>query len=391
MTDDRTLDTLLVSPAAPDPAQQRPLDPPIVTSTTYIIDDDLEVAMAAGDYRSRYLYSRMGNPTVRALERRLAELHGANDAVCTASGMGAMSVWAFGLTAPATRVVADARLYGATSTLLTHYVAPAGRDVRFVDLSDTTALGEALDGAPTGSWVLGETITNPRCDLLDIEATARVAHAAGARLAVDNTFAGPVLCRPLEHGADLVLESLSKSIAGHSDVHGGAVVGGADDVQAAWHAMVHLGPSLDAGAAARIWRGAKTMALRVRAACANAAALADALAAHPAVARVRYPGRDAAELATRQCGVGGAMLALELRGGDHAARAVLHALRVAHAASSLGGVETLVSMPSNTSHRTAEARARVGLAPGTLRVSVGCETAADLIADFEAALGAIGG
>lgn len=366
-------------------AHQLPVVGPIVQSTTFVLDDALNDAMAAGDYRSQFLYTRMGNPTVRALEELLADLHGAEDCVATASGMGALSAALFGQLAPGRTVLADVQIYGVTRTLLGQFMVPAGRHVRYVDFADEAALTEAAAALGPGDWLLGETISNPLVQPLDVARAARVAHTRGARLLVDNTFANPLVCRPLELGADLVVESLSKSIAGHSDVHGGAVLGDRTLIHPVWNAMLVLGPCLDPHAAWLIHRGARTLGVRTRAMCATARTIAARLQSHPAVLRVYAPIEPPAGLRDT-----GSMVAFVVDGGDVAAHRVLDALRVATPATSLGGVETLASLPYNTSHRTPEARAAVGLQPGTVRLSVGLEDVEDLWADLARSLDAIG-
>lgn len=379
-------DTRAVERHRPPRAHQLPVVGPIVQSTTFVLDDALNSAMAAGDYRSQFLYTRMGNPTVRALEELLADLHGAEDCVATASGMGALSAALFGLLAPGRTVLADVQIYGVTRTLLGQFMVPAGRNVVYVDFADSAALAHAASSLGPGDWLLGETISNPLVHPLDVARVAQVAHDRGARLLVDNTFANPMVCRPLELGADLVVESLSKSIAGHSDVHGGAVVGAQALIQPVWNAMLVLGACLDPHAAWLIHRGARTLGVRTRAMCATARTIASQLRAHPAVAQVYAPLQPPSGLRDT-----GSMVAFVVRGGDEAAHRVLDALRVATPATSLGGVETLASLPYNTSHRTAEARAAVGLEPGTIRLSVGLEDADDLWADLAGALSAAAG
>jgi cystathionine beta-lyase/cystathionine gamma-synthase len=383
--------TRLATAQLPESPDFRPVNPPIVLSTTFHMDDELLDSMSRGDYRSGYLYTRMGNPTVRALEHKLAELHGAADGVTMASGMGALSAFLFGLTAPGDTIIAAQQLYGVTASLLRSYVAPAGRNVVFVDLGNPDALDAALSTSTNVRWVLGETVSNPLCSVLDIGATSRLAHLHGARLAIDNTFVGPAICRPLEHGADLVIESLSKSIAGHSDVHGGAVVGSREDCDTVWQAMIHLGACLDPHAAYLVLRGLKTLAMRTDTSCANAARIAAALNAHAEVDAVYYPGiaHESGEVvAHAQLDSPGYMLSFVVSGGDERAQRLLNALTTVAQATSLGGVESLASLPFNTSHRTPEARASVGLRPGTVRLSVGCEDIDDLLADLASALNA---
>lgn len=367
--------------AAHDPprAQQAPVALPIVQSSTFVIDDALDAAMAAGDWRTEYLYSRHANPTVDALAGRLAELHRGEDAIAFASGMAAVSAVLIGLTVRGQRVLADVALYGATATFLTTYLTAMGREVVMLDLADPAARSahlRALESDPAPPLVYGETLSNPLCRPLDLPAVAAATAAIGGTFVVDNTFANPLVCRPIEHGAHVVIESLSKSIAGHSDVHGGAVVTDADRGAKVWHAMIHLGGCLDPHAAYLIWRGLKTLAMRTQTAADNAAQLAVALRGMPGVSRVYAP--DARPWLAHA----GAMLAFVVEGGNAAAHRVLDGLRVVAPATSLGGVESLASLPYNTSHRTAESQARAGLLPGTVRLSVGCEDAADLAADL---------
>lgn len=378
--------SVLVSSVSDAVGQQRPVTPAIVQTTTFVMDDALNEAMARGDYRSQFLYTRMGNPTVDALQRRVAELHGAEDCVATASGMGAVSSALFGLTAPGTTVIADRQLYGVTAGFLRRYLEPAGRTVEFVDLGSTAELTAALRGASGAIWVLGETISNPLVRVLDVAGVSATAHAHGARLLVDNTFAGPLVCRPLEHGADLVLESLSKSFAGHSDVHGGALAGNRGDIELCWQAMLHFGACLDPHASWLIQRGSRTLKVRTDVACRNAGEVARFLKSHPAVLRVWYPGLQAESLPDALLSDFGSMLSFSVIGGDERALRVLDALQVIVPATSLGGVESLVSLPFNTSHRTPEAQAMIGLLPGTIRLSVGIEDVRDLIDDLDSAL-----
>lgn len=371
-----------------DGRQQQAVALPIYQSTTFVMDEALVSAMNRGDYRSEYLYTRMGNPTVRALEERLAALHGAEDGVCTASGMAALSAALIGNTEPGDGVVAATQLYGVTAAFLRRYLGMMGREVVFADTSDPAAVASAVASLRRPTWVLVETISNPLMEVSPVASLAAQCRRLGVRLMVDNTFANPLLCRPLILGAHLVVESLSKSIAGHSDVHGGLVTGSHELVRATWDAMVHLGSCLDPHAAALIWRGLKTMAVRTEAACGRAETLVAWLQQQPEVARVYHPVLQERWSETLQAG--GPMLSFVVQGGDARAERLLTALRVATPATSLGGVETLVSLPYNTSHRTPEARAQIGLLPGTVRLSVGIEAVEDLQEDLKRALAASG-
>ncbi|MFT6396474.1 MAG: cystathionine beta-lyase/cystathionine gamma-synthase [Bradymonadia bacterium] len=381
---DEKIQTRAIAGAGNDFPKQRPVALPIVQTTNFLIDDELNAAFDRGDYRTQYLYTRHSNPTVDALQRRLAELHTAEDSVCMASGMAAISAAFVGLTEPGDGVLADTVLYGATTTFLSKYLAAMGREVVFADFSDVDAVDSALARLARPRLVYGETFSNPLLRVLDLPRIAAQAHAVGALLAVDNTFANPTVCRPLEHSADIVISSLSKSVSGHSDVHGGLVCGKHEHVQQVWHAMIHLGSCLDPHAAYLIWRGLKTISMRTDTAAENALLICDALASHRGVERVYQPPvQDCPWLRHR-----GSMLAFVVQGGNKRAKALMNALRVMVPATSLGGVETLVSLPYNTSHRTRDAQEKVGLLPGTVRLSVGCEHPDDLIADLQQAMAA---
>jgi len=383
----RHRDTLLTAMAEPPGANQRPVTMPVCLSTHFVIDDALNAAMKEGDYRSQFLYTRMGNPTVQALERRLAELHEAPACVATASGMAALSTALIALTKPGDVIVADTHLYGVSVTLLKRYLATMGRDVDFVALDHPDALTHAHAKHGSVAWVLGETISNPLLKVLDIPAIVARARAVGARVMIDNTFAGPLVCSPLAVGADVVVESLSKSFSGHGEAHGGAVLGAEADLQLIWEAMIHLGGCLDPDAAYRIWRGSRSLHLRVERASENVRILRDALETCRDV-EVIYGRRDSPETLPAWMHTGGTMLAFVLRGGDERALRWLEHLRVIVPATSLGSIESLASLPFNTSHRDPDARAASGILPGTVRLSVGCEHVQDLIDDIMQALDA---
>lgn len=376
--------TRAIAGARTDLPRQRPVALPIAQTANFHIDDELNDALDAGDFRTKYLYTRHSNPTVDALQNRLAELHMAEDAVCFASGMGALSATFIGLTEPGDGVVADTVLYGATTTFLSQYLAGMGRQIAFADFRDADAVERALDSLDRPRLIHGETFANPLLQTLDLPRIAAQAHAAGALLTVDNTFANPLVCQPLAHGADIVVSSLSKSVSGHSDVHGGLVCGRRELVESVWHAMIHLGSCLDPHAAYLIWRGLKTIAMRTEAAANNTRRVAEALQRHPDVEQIYVSEWQGKPWLSGPCN----LLALVVHGGNERAKDVLNEMRVIVAATSLGGVESLASLPYNSSHRTVEAQQRIGLLPGTIRLSVGCEAPSDIIRDLTAALDA---
>jgi cystathionine gamma-synthase len=367
----------------PDPAYGAVM-PPIYQSSTFAFRD---VCTNAG-----YDYTRSGNPTRAALEEAIALLEGGQGATCTSTGMSAVVV-ALNLLPAGSHLLCTVDCYGGTFRALEHARTAYGLEVTYLDLADLEAVRAAF--RPTTRMVWVETPSNPLLRLTDIRAVAELARARGALTVVDNTFLSPALQRPFEHGADLVLHSTTKYLNGHSDVVGGALVAAPGQV-----AMVQriqsmnnlLGTSQGPHDCFLVLRGLKTLLLRMRAHEAGARAVAEFLAAHPAVAKVHYPGLEThpqhALARAQQRGFGG-MVSFELRDGrpdrvDH----VLRTLRWFTLAESLGGVESLVAHPASMTHAsmTPEARRRAGITDAVIRVSVGIEDPADLLADLDQAL-----
>jgi cystathionine beta-lyase/cystathionine gamma-synthase len=370
-------------------ARTRPVVPPIYQSATFYLDDVAYKDIQEGGLREHW-YSRFANPTVDAAAAEIAELEGAEAALMTSSGMAAIATTL--LTLLPGRIVAARQVYGDTRDLLVRDLPALGFDVTMVDATDIGAWAEAVAAAPT-AIVYAETLSNPQLDLTDLAALASLAHAAGAKLVVDNTFATPYTVNPLRHGADVVVHSATKFLSGHSDVIAGVVLGSAETVTEVQKRMITFGGCLDPHAAFLVWRGIQTFDLRLSRSCATAAALADRLAAHPEVISVRYPGRSdysRRDIASRLMRPGrhGAMVAFTVRGGDHRALAVMRRLTVASEATSLGGVETLVSTPFNSSHfsLSPEERAAARIDDGMIRLSCGIEDPEALITDIEQAL-----
>ncbi|MBO9577442.1 MAG: cystathionine gamma-synthase [Microbacteriaceae bacterium] len=354
--------------------------PPIHVSSTYLQD-------GIGGLRQGYEYGRSGNPTRTALERQLAALEGAAHARSFSSGLAAEDALLRATLRPGDDVLLGDDVYGGTYRLLTRVLGPWGVTVRIVDLGDVEAVAAALAERPSKLvWV--ETPSNPLLRIVDVAALARVAHAAGSLLVVDNTFATPALQQPIALGADVVVHSTTKYLGGHSDVVGGAVV--TDD------------PALDAevgflqyavGAVSGphdAWlttRGIKTLAVRMARHGENALAIAEALSADPRVARVFYPGlasHPGHEVAARQMRGFGGIVSVELPTAA-AARTFAESTRLFALAESLGGVESLVNYPDAMTH--ASVRGTVLAVPETVvRLSVGLESAADLLADLRQAL-----
>ncbi len=372
-------------PSGADPG----VAPPLVRSSTFAFDAAASHALAEGRDGEVWIYSRTRNPTVELVEARVAALEGAERCAAFASGMGALCGALFALLAPGGHLLADRALYGGTRALLDGLLSQLGLSVTYVDLEDAAAFQAAL--RPNSRAVLCESVTNPLVRVRDVPTLAARAHAHGLRLLVDATFASPLLQRPLELGADLVMHSASKYLGGHSDLIAGVLSGPREPVERARQWRRYGGACLDPDTAYLLERGIKTLPLRMRAAGEGATHLAAALDQTPGVRAVHHPtlpphpdhGRWARLLAGPP-----AMLAFEVEGGDEAARAALQRLRVALDAPSLGGVETLCCLPAITSHagQTAAEHAASGIVPGLVRVSVGVEDAVDLVRDFRQAL-----
>jgi len=335
-----------------------------------------------------YDYTRSGNPTRDLLAEALAELEGGAGAVVTSTGMSAIAL-VLQLLKPGERVVAPHDGYGGTWRLLRALSAKRHFEVELVDQGDAAAVAAALARRPRLLWI--ETPSNPLLRICDLAELARAGRAAGALVAADNTFLSPLFQRPLELGADLVVHSTTKYLNGHGDVVGGAVVAATRELQqelAWWANCIGLtGAPFDSYLTLR---GLRTLSARMRVHEENAQRIARALAAHPAVARVRYPGLESDPghaLARRQQSGFGGMLSLELRARPGAVEAFLQGLRCFSLAESLGGVESLVAHPATMTHASmdAAARARAGITDELLRLSIGIEDGDDLERDLVAA------
>jgi cystathionine beta-lyase/cystathionine gamma-synthase len=366
-------------------ARTRPVVPPIYQSATFYLDDLAYKDIQEGGLREHW-YSRFANPTVDAAAAEIADLEGAEAALMTSSGMAAIATTL--LTLLPGRIVAARQVYGDTRDLLVRDLPALGVDVVMVDATDIGAWAEAIAAAPT-TIVYAETLSNPQLDLTDLPTLAQLAHAAGAKLLVDNTFATPYTVNPLRHGADVVVHSATKFLNGHSDVIAGVVLADAATVTEVQKRVITFGGCLDPHAAFLVWRGIQTFDLRLQRSCATASELASRLAANPEVLSVRYPSGDIAARVMRP-DRRGAMVAFTVRGGDTRALAVMRHLTVASEATSLGGVESLVSTPFNSSHfsLTPAERAAARIDDGMIRLSCGIEDPSALIADVEQALAA---
>jgi cystathionine gamma-synthase len=359
--------------------------PPVYQTTTYRYPAPFSEAREHGDV---HIYSREANPTIEGPAELLRQLEGAEAARLFASGMGAISATLLSLVRSGDTVVAPDGVYGGTTDLLRSYLPRFGVRVTLLDPSAARAPERAVPN-PTRLAFL-ETPSNPTLRVHDLRRWADAVHAAGGLLVVDNTFASPINQRPIGLGADVVVHSATKYLGGHSDVLAGAVVGRTEHLDSIDPAH-HLGAPLDPFAAFLLHRSLRTLALRVERQNRTASEIVRALDGDPAIERIHYPGRFDVEeeaIASRQmCGRGG-MLALSLRGRAPAASRFLDALRIVQVASSLGGVESLVSVPRETSHRpySDRERADLGIDDGLVRLSIGIEEPNDLLRDLREAL-----
>jgi cystathionine beta-lyase/cystathionine gamma-synthase len=390
-------------PVLPAPAQ-RPLATPIYRTAAFAFGSSAEYAAVISDAVPGFSYSRIDNPTVEALCAAVASLEGVNltyqaATQAFASGMAAISAvfWAF--TRAGSHVVAPSAIYGGSYGFLRNVASRFGVQTDFVDLTDLGRLRAVLRQGT--SVVYAETLANPTMAVADLAGIARLAHEAGAMFVVDSTLAPPVICRPLEHGADLVLHSATKYFGGHADVTGGVVTGHPELIRRIREVRIDTGGSLGPDDSYLLRRGLETLPLRVRRQCATAQLLAAGLVRHPAVRTVYYPGltqHPGHGLARRQFDAGpegtrfGAIVTVAPYGDRDAGMNFADRLRLAQVATSLGGTQTKVSHVASTTHRQMDsaALAAAGIDPGSVRISVGLEDGEDLMADTVAALDSLG-
>jgi methionine-gamma-lyase len=362
------------------------------TSTFAFRDASHGAALFAGDEEG-YIYTRIGNPTIQALEHAVADLEHGVGGIATGSGMGAVSTLYTAMLAQGAHLVSTASVYGPSRGLIDKHFSRFGVSATYVNTAVLDNLRQAM--RPETRLVYVESPSNPAMQVTDIAGAAAVAHEFGSLLAVDNTFASPYLQNPLDLGADIVLHSVTKFINGHADVVGGILVAKTADVAARLReVMVAMGCNMDPHQAFLVLRGLKTLGIRVAQAQVGALAIARWLEAHPKVAWVRYiglPSHPQHALAARQMRGFGSMIAFELTGGFEAGRRLMNHVRLATLAVSLGGVETLIEHPASMTHAsmTRAAREAAGFSDGLVRYSVGIEDADDLIADLAQAFEAV--
>ena len=397
---------------------------PIYATTSYVFNGPDHAASLFGLREFGNIYTRLMNPTTDVFERRIAELEGGVAAVATASGQAAQTLALLNLAQAGDTIVSSSALYGGTFTLFQHTLPRLGIRTKFVDANDAVQVRRAIDATTRAVYV--ETIGNPKLDVPDFRALADVAHAAGVPLVVDNTFATPLLCRPIEHGADVVVQSATKWIGGHGTAIGGVVVDGGTfdwgsnprfrsfyrDPEPAYHGLSFadafgaaafavrlrvvllrdVGASLSPFNSFLFLQGIETLHLRIRRHCENALAVARFLEAHPAVAWVRYPGlpsHPAHATAARYLEGGfGGVLTFGVKGGEAEARAVIKEAKLFSLVANVGDAKSLVIHPWSTTHEqlAPEDRLVAGVTPDLIRLSVGIEDAEDLTEDLGQAL-----
>ncbi len=369
--------------------QAAPLTTPITQTSVFIVPGVEGLRRYAKGGSGMYLYSRYANPTVAAAEEKIAALEGAEAAVATSSGMAAELVAVLAVCQAGDEIVSMLDIYGGTAKLFQHVLPRCGIATRFVPF-DEIANAEHYFTSKTRMLFL-ESPTNPTVRCVDLARLCELGRRRKVCVVVDNTFATPILQKPLELGADMVLHSATKYLGGHSDLTAGVLAGSRRWMDAARSMMILTGGVLDPGCAYLLLRGLKTLDLRVERACRNAMRIAEALRQHRKVARVYYPGLHddpGHELARKQMKDFGMMVSFDLRGGGKAAERFIDSLTLWYLAASLGGVESTVSYPVLTSHigLSAKELKLLGVSPATVRLSVGIEDADDLTADLERAL-----
>ena len=368
---------------------------PIYQTSTFAFRDAAHGAALFAGEEEGYIYTRIGNPTIAALEDNVAELEQGCGGIATSSGMGAVCTVYLALLEAGAHVVSTASVYGPSRGLMEKDFSRFGVSASYVDTSDFAQVQQAL--RPNTRVVYLETPANPTMQVSDIARISDLAHAHGCLVVVDNTFASPYLQRPLELGADVVLHSVTKFINGHADVVGGIIVAREKDIYKRLRkTMINSGCNMDPHQAFLVLRGLKTLGIRVERAQQNAMEIALWLEQQPEVSKVLYIGLKSHpqhELAKRQMSGFGSMISFELKGGMKAGRLLMDNVRVATLAVSLGGVETLIEHPASMTHASISPtdRRAAGYSDGLVRYSVGIEDVADLIADLRQALNAVGG
>jgi methionine-gamma-lyase len=366
------------------------LDTPIYQSTTFAAKDSEEMAELYGEQKPGYMYTRYGNPTIRALEEKIAALEGGEAALAAATGMAAISTAILGYVKAGDHVVAARSIYGAAYNFLNKKLPRMGASATFVPGSSIDEFERAI--RPNTRLIYFETPSNPVLEIIDIRALAALAKSRQTPLMIDNTFASPALQQPLKLGVTVVVHSATKYLCGHGDAMAGLIVGPKDYIAMLVHEIIRdFGGVISPFNAWLILRGMHTLHVRMPAHCANAHKIADFLASHPKVDCVNYPGlphHPGHDVAKKQMKAFGAMMSFEAKGGYEAGRRVMDRVKLFARAASLGDTRSLIVHSASTSHRAVppEQRLAIGITEGLVRLSIGIEAVDDLIADLGQAL-----
>lgn len=363
---------------------------PIYQTSTFKFTNAQNGADCFSGASDGYIYTRIANPTIRALEKNIAALENGFDGIATSSGMSAITSVYMALLGSGSHIISTASVYGPARVVLEKDFSRFGVEADFISTSDVKTIEAFIKGNTKVIYI--ETPANPTMEITDIKACAELAGKHNLILVVDNTFATPCLQKPLDLGADIVLHSVTKFINGHADIVGGIVVTKKEDIYSQIrHSMVYMGCNMDPHQAYLVLRGLKTLALRVERNQENALKVARFLESHPSVAWVKYPGLESHpqfELAQKQMSGSGSMICFGLKGGLEAGRKLMDNVRLATLAVSLGGVETLIQHPASMTHAAVskEEKLKAGITDDLVRLSVGIEDINDIIADLERAL-----
>ncbi|AOE49945.1 methionine gamma-lyase [Kangiella sediminilitoris] len=363
---------------------------PIHQTSTFIFDNVQQGANRFAGEEQGYIYSRLGNPTVRELEQKMAALENTEDAAAFGSGMGAVSATLLANLKQGDHLVASSALYGCSFALINHKFADFGIEVTFVDITDLSEVEDAVK--ENTKLIYFETPINPNMVCADMEGINQIAKKHDLLTVMDNTFMSPVLQQPSDFGMDLIIHSATKYLNGHGDVIGGIVCGSAEQIEhIKMTTQKDMGATMSPNDAWLICRGLKTLSVRVERHCDNAEKLADYLSAHPDIEAVYYPGlksHPANHLIGKQMKRAGGVIAFEVSGGFDDAVRFMNQLELCHIAVSLGDAETLIQHPASMTHSTytPEERAEAGISETLIRISVGLEHADDIIGDLEQAL-----
>ena len=363
---------------------------PIYQTSTFSFDSAEDGAECFAGTKEGYIYTRIGNPTIKALERQIALLEKGFDSVAVSSGMAAVSTVYMALLSGGDHMISSAAVYGPSRVVMEQHFSRFGVQSSYVNTADIENIKAAI--RPNTKVIYIETPANPTMDITDIKACAELAHSIGALLVVDNTFCSPYLQNPLELGADVVLHSITKFINGHADIVGGVIIAKEKNLYAKLRGMmINMGCNMDPHQAYLVIRGLKTLAIRIDRAQENAMKVAEFLESHPQIEWIKYPGLKSfaqKDLVSKQMKGPGTMISFGLKGGLEAGRTLMNNVKMCILAVSLGGIETLIQHPASMTHSkmAPEDRQSAGISEGLVRFSVGIEDANDIIRDLKQAL-----